>query len=66
MENLVLEQDPKSVNIKPVKQEVETEAELNRHGFSKQRRRMLLCLKYASYGVLPYNFFLSPGGCMSY
>lgn len=42
MMNFVLEQDPKSVNIKPAKQEVEIEAELNRHGFAKQQRRMLL------------------------
>ena len=42
MVNLVLEQDPKSVNINPAKQEVETEGELNRHSAVKQQRRMLL------------------------
>lgn len=62
MVNLELEQDPKSVNIKPAKQEGEMEGELNRHGFAKQQRRVVLIVsEIRQLWVLPYNFILSPG-----
>lgn len=50
------------VNIKPAKQEIEMEGELNRHGFAKQQRRMLLIVpEICQLWVLPCNFILSPG-----
>lgn len=38
------------------------EGELNRHGFAKQQRRMLLIVsEICQLWVLPYNFILSSG-----
>lgn len=55
MGNLELEQDPKSVNIKPVKQEkVEMGDGWNKYGFANQQSRLLFI-------VSEICFILSPG-----